>query len=79
MTDDEIYEALHAIFHDVFDNESIVLNSQTSAHDIPEWDSFNHINILVASEVRFGIHFNTAEVETLQCVGDFVRLIREKL
>ena len=49
------------------------------AKDIAEWDSFNHINILVASEMRFGVRFTSAEVETLNNVGDFVRLIQEKL
>lgn len=43
-----------------------------------EWDSFNHINIVVASEMRFGVSFRSSELEDLKNVGDFVALIRDK-
>ena len=79
MTDDEICARLNAIFRDVFENETLTVTAATSAKDIAPWDSFNHINILVASEMRFGVRFTSAEVETLNNVGDFVRLIQEKL
>ena len=43
------------------------------------WDSFNHINIVVAIESKFGIKFHTAEVEELRNVGDLVELVEKKL
>lgn len=78
MTESEIYEALNLIFREVFDDDSIVVAPETSAADIPEWDSFNHINILIASEIKFGIKFNASEVEQLRNAGDFVQLIQGK-
>ncbi|MDJ0947532.1 MAG: acyl carrier protein [Alphaproteobacteria bacterium] len=79
MTESETYDALNGIFREVFDDEGISLTPETAASDIPEWDSFNHINILIASEIKFGVKFNASEVEGLKNVGDFVRLIQSKL
>jgi acyl carrier protein len=79
MTEAEVYAALEAIFRDVFDDPSLRVTPETSAPDIPEWDSFNHINIVVAAEQRFGIKFRTFEIEALHNVGDFVGLIRSRL
>ena len=45
---------------------------KTTAEDIAEWDSFNHINIIVAVEAHFGIKFQTAETEELKNVGHLV-------
>jgi acyl carrier protein len=79
MGDTEILQKLDAIFRDVFDDPSVTLTMQTTADDIPEWDSMNHITIVVETEKRFGLKFKTAEIEELKDVGDLVHLIRAKL
>jgi acyl carrier protein len=79
MTKENILRQLTEVFHQLFDDDSIVLTSETDASDIAEWDSMNHISLIVAVEVRFGIKFQTAETESLKNVGDFVSLIQEKI
>ncbi len=79
MTDAEILQTLTEVFRQIFDDESIVLKPETTANDIGEWDSFNHINIIVAVEERFGIKFQTAETEELKNVGHLVEMIEQKL
>ena len=79
MTDSEILERLTDIFHDILDDDSIVLEPEMTAADVKDWDSANHINIVVAVEGRFGIKIRNAEVERLKDVGDFVALIHSKL
>lgn len=78
MTKDEIYAALTGIFRDVFDDPDMELRPDLSADDVPEWDSFNHISIVVASEMKFAVSFGASELETLQNVGDFVALVAQK-
>ena len=63
---------------DTFDDDAIVLTSNTTAHDIKDWDSVNHINLIVAIEQEFHIKFRTAELEALKDVGEMVRLIESK-
>lgn len=79
MEQSDIYKSLEEIFQEVFDDDGISLTPETSAEDIPEWDSFNHVNIVVASEMRFGVRFRASELEELNNVGDFVKLVQEKL
>jgi acyl carrier protein len=79
LTNEQIYTQLTEIFRDLFDDDSIVLTPETTAADITGWDSFNHINLIVATEVRFGIKFKTAEIESLHNVGHLVDVIAAKL
>ena len=79
MDNEKIYAILTYIFRDVFDDDTFVLTPETSAANVPEWDSFNHVNILVATELKFGIHFNLSEIHELENVGGFVDLISNKL
>ena len=78
MTEDSIIKQLTEVFHQIFDDDSIVLTPETTADDIAEWDSMNHVSLIAAVEVHFGIKFLTAETEDLKNVGDFVSLIRKK-
>jgi acyl carrier protein len=78
MTDSEIYQQLTEVFHDIFDDPTLVLKPETSAADIPDWTSFIHINLIVATEDRFGVKFSTADIERLKNVGDLVALVRSK-
>jgi acyl carrier protein len=78
MSEAEIYDGLNHIFRDVFDDPKLAVTPELSARDVPEWDSFNHINIIVAAEMRFGVKFRTVEIDALRNVGEFVRLIARK-
>ena len=79
MQQRDIYTALTTIFRDLFDDDTIVLSPGLSATDVPEWDSFNHINLIVAIEARFGVKFQTAELESMQTVGHLAALVQSKL
>lgn len=78
MTDRDIYDALTEIFREVFDDPALTATPELSAADVAEWDSFNHINVVVASEQRFGVKFHASEIESLRNVGEFVDLIARK-
>lgn len=79
MNDDAIWQRLTAVFHDVFDDDSIVIGPETTARDIEGWDSLANIELLVAIEKAFGrIKFNTGEVANLRNVGELVTAIKRK-
>jgi acyl carrier protein len=78
MTEAEIYQTLIGIFCEVFDLASIVLTPEMTAQDVPEWDSVNHITLVVETERVFGVKFRTTEIEDLKNVGDLVRLIKAR-
>lgn len=75
MSREEVYEQLNEIFRDVFDDEDIILNDATTADDIEDWDSLEHINLVVEIENSFGIKFNMGEVNSMKNVGEMVDII----
>ncbi|MCF6782804.1 MULTISPECIES: acyl carrier protein [Stutzerimonas] len=79
MTEADVLKELTAVFHDVFDDDSIVLSPEMTANDIDGWDSQTHVMLTVAAEQRFGIKFRTAELESLRNVGHFAEVISKKL
>ena len=79
MTETEILQKLTDVLRDVFDSPNLSVNAATTAEDIEDWDSVNHITLIVETEQRFGIKFQTAELEELKNVGQFVHLIASKL
>lgn len=78
MTEAEITAALTEIFHDVFMRDDLVLRPELSAKDVPGWDSFKQIEIIMAAEEKFGIKMSTRELDSLQNVGDLLRVIGSK-
>jgi len=55
------------------------LTDSTVAADVPGWDSLNHVNVVLAVEKRFGVHFRNLEVLRLKNVGDLQRLVDSTL
>jgi acyl carrier protein len=79
MDENAILTKLTEVFHEVFDDPSIALSLETTADDVADWDSMSHLTLVIETERRFGIKFNTAELDELKNVGEFVRLIGAKL
>lgn len=77
MTREEVYERLNRVFREVFDDEEIVLKDETTSDDIEDWDSFEHINLVVAVESEFSFKIPMGKVITMKNVGEMVDIILE--
>ena len=71
-------EIIQIVFRDIFDDDSIVLRDDMTAADVENWDSLNHIDMIVAIESEFKIRFTTAEVTSLKNVGELMALVDKK-
>ena len=76
---ESIYENVRDIFRDVFDDYNLLIDDSTNADDVEEWDSLNHISLVLSIEKRFKIRFRTNEVQTLKDVGEMIDLLEQKL
>ena len=79
MTDEEIQTKLTQVFHQVLEDDKLVLTPDLTAEDVEGWDSMNHIFIVVEIEKQFGIKFQAAEMEELKNVGELSKLLEYKL
>lgn len=77
MTREEVFERLNKVFQDVFDDEMIVVHEETTADDIDDWDSFEHINLVVAVEEEFSFKIPMGKVVNMKNVGEMVDVILE--
>lgn len=76
--EEKIYEVLNEIFRDVFDDEDIVVDAETNSDTIEDWDSLEHINLVVAIEKAFDLKFSMDEVTGMKDVGEMVEIIKER-
>ena len=75
MSERQILQRLNRIFQDVFDDDSIVVDMNTTADDIEDWDSLEHITLISAVESEFRMRFKMHEVSTMKNVGEMVEII----
>lgn len=79
MQVEEIIKQVNDIFIDVLDNNDIIVKSATTSDDIEEWDSLNHIQLVVAIEKHFKIRFTAAEIVNFSNVGEMCEAIKIKI
>ena len=78
MNKKEIVKRLTEVFRDIFDDDSIVITEKTTANDIDDWDSIEHINLIGAVEEEFGMCFKMREVSGMKNVGEMINIIAER-
>jgi acyl carrier protein len=56
----------------------VELGDETTAGDVDGWDSVAHVMLILATERKFGIRFESYEIANAANVGEFVALIEAK-
>ncbi len=78
MNREQVRAKLTEVFQDVFDDDDIVLTDATSAKDIEDWDSLEHINLIAAVERAFRMRFTVREVSGMKNVGEMLDILMER-
>lgn len=76
---ESVISRVQGVFRDVFDDPNLTVNEETVAADVSEWDSLNHINLILSLEEEFEMQFTSREVTSMSRVGDLFRLLNEKM
>lgn len=79
MSREEIFDKVQDIFRDVFDDEELVISDSTNSDEIEDWDSLEHISLIVSMEKEFSMKFDIKEVNALKDVGEMIDLIKRKM
>jgi len=79
MDKKEILIKINEIFKNILDNKALTIYENTIASDVEDWDSLNHIQIIVAIEKTFKIRFTTKEIHHFKNVGELLVAIESKL
>jgi acyl carrier protein len=79
MTDRDTLQLFTRLLRGLLLDDSIELTMETRREDVPNWDSFNYINFVVAVEAELGVKFKVADIEAFENVGEIVGRTRELL
>ncbi len=79
MTREDVFKKVQGIFRDVFDDEELIITDDTNSDDIEDWDSLEHISLIISMEKEFNLKFDIKEVNKLENVGQMIDLIVGKL
>ncbi len=75
----EIRSKVQELLRDVVDDDTVVITDDTVAEDVVDWDSTNHVRLIVAIEEQLKVRFETDEITRPESVGELVDLIKSKL
>lgn len=79
MDRDQIRLKIQELLRDIVDDETVVLTDDSTADDVADWDSTNHVRLMVALETALDIRFETDEIAAPQNVGELISLVQSKL
>ena len=75
----DILDKMTPIFRQALETPDLILTQDLDATRVENWDSLNHISLIIALEEAFSIQFETEELVALVNVGDMAKLIVNKL
>ena len=78
MDQREVFDRLNRVFRDVFEDETIRVTPNTTADDIDDWDSLEHITLISAVEREFRMKFKMGEISSMKNVGEMARIVMER-
>ena len=78
MTMHAMLDQLQSVFRDVFEDDELTINRQTSAEDVEGWDSLMHVSLMINVERVFNVKFSTTQVASLKNVGELMDLIESR-
>ena len=78
MNEREIFTRLNRVFQEVFDDRTIRVGPQTTADDIEDWDSLEHITLISAVEREFRMKFKMGEISSMKNVGEMAQIVMER-
>jgi acyl carrier protein len=78
MEKEDILKKVNEVFIDVLEDDTIVLSYETTAGDVEEWDSLNHIHLVAAVEKALKIRFTSHEIQSWKNIGDMIDSIVAK-
>jgi len=73
------FERVRAIASDVFRVPADKLSADSSPESVENWDSMEHLNLVLAVEEKFGIQLDPEEIEQMKNIGAVAALVDKKL
>ena len=71
----QVAEVIRELFYE-YDGP---ITMETTARDVPQWDSLSHVRLIVLIEQELGVRFSTTEMEGFKNLGSLIdAAVRQK-
>jgi len=75
---EKILAIITPIFRLVFEDDQLVVTPELNAQEVKNWDSLNHITLVVELEQVTGVTFTSDELARMIKVGDLIDCLVRK-
>jgi acyl carrier protein len=75
---DQILERVRGIASDVLQVAPGSLSAESSPQTVENWDSVQHLNLVLALEEQFGVQFEPDEMDAMKSIGAIAGLLTKK-
>jgi len=79
MTRAELLTKIRDMLADIVDEPDLKITEDSVAEDVAEWDSVNHVKLIIALEADLQVRFEPDEISSPQDVGGLIDLIEQKI
>jgi acyl carrier protein len=76
---DYMLDKVREAFKAAFDIDPQLVSMETSANDVPSWDSVGHLSLASSLEEVFGITLDVDDLMEMESVREIVRIIATRI
>jgi acyl carrier protein len=74
-----VAQQVRQIAADVFNLPVGQITDETSPRTLADWDSVQHLNLVLAIEAQLGVQLDPQEIEQIRTVGDAIRIAETRV
>ena len=74
----DLQSKIERVFRDVFDDEQLKLQADTSPETLAAWDSLGHIRLIAALEDELHQSFSLQDIEDMNSVAKILAVLESK-
>ena len=74
-----VFDQIRTMASDLFGVSAERLSAASSPQTLENWDSIQHLNLVLAIEEKFGLQLSPEEIEQMKNIGETAKLIESKL
>ena len=73
------FEQVRAIASDIFGVPAGKISADSSPETVENWDSMQHLNLVLAIEEKFGVQLAPEDIEQMKTIGAAATLVEKRL
>ena len=77
--DMDVQEKVIQVLINILQVSAGTISTKTTSDDVEDWDSMNHISMILALEQEFGISYDEEQAVSMLSVGEIIEVTKGKL